>query len=195
MYTFNLQTLTPKVGSTSFIAIDGRGGSGKSTLAEVLSKQLHAEIIHVDDFMGWDTFDMWHPSLIQEVILPILNGAELLSYKRSSWGDDHHPEPIENQFVTKTMILEGVGSLRTELREYISYGIFVATPKEVCLERGIYRDTQTGKSVEEITEIWKKWQEAEDTYFKNDNPQTYADSVIDGTKPFHEEFLSRQRAL
>ena len=178
----------PKVGSTSFIAIDGRGGSGKSTLAKMLSKKLHAEIIHVDDFMGWNTLDSWLPSLIQDVFMPVLGGAEVLSYNRSSWGEDHYPEPIHNQFVTKTMILEGVGALRRELREYISLSIFVETPKEVCFERGVMRDVQAGKTVEEVSLLWNTWQKGEDEYFKKDTPKEYADVLIDGTQGFLQQF-------
>jgi len=192
MFTLNPKILHPKVCTTSFIAIDGRGGSGKSTLALILSKQLRAEIIHVDDFMGWDTFDQWHPSLIQDVFVPILQGRELLSYNRSSWDEGHHPEPVINQFVTKTMILEGVGSLRKELREYISLGIFVETPKEICFVRGYERDIQNGKNVEEITLLWKKWQDREDHYFKRNNPKECVDYVLDGTQDFLQQIVVTQ---
>lgn len=47
-----------KVGNTRFIAIDGHGGSGKSTLAKLLAKHFNAEIIHTDDFAGWDNPDL-----------------------------------------------------------------------------------------------------------------------------------------
>jgi uridine kinase len=85
------------------------------------------------------------------------------------------------------MILEGVRSLRAELREYISLGILVNTPREVCLERGISRDMQTGKSKEEVLRLWTDWLDAEDVYFAQGKPQSYANIVVDGTKPFEEQ--------
>ncbi|MCA9357345.1 hypothetical protein H6784_03630 [Candidatus Nomurabacteria bacterium] len=108
----------PKVGEVIFIAIDGHGGSGKSISAKLLSKKLQAEVIHTDDFSGWD-------NVIDKVFKPIINGAKTLSYQPISWWSGHHPQPITNQAVTKIMILEGVGSSRTELTDYISFNILL----------------------------------------------------------------------
>ena len=182
-----LQEKSPKVGKTTFMAVDGHGGSGKSSLAQLLAEKLDAEIIHTDDFASWDNPIEWHSVLIEKVFLPIQRGATSLSYDRSQWWDNHHPEPVQNQPVTKMMILEGVRSFRTELREYISLGIFVDTPREVCLERGIFRDVQTGKTKDEVLKLWTDWLDSEDTYFAKDEPQKYADVVVDGTKPFEEQ--------
>ena len=83
------------------------------------------------------------------------------------------------------MILEGVRSLRQEFRPYLSYGIFVDTPKEVCLQRGFERDRgQDGKSDDEIRQMWQQWYEKEETYIKQANPKEFADVVVDGTKSF-----------
>lgn len=112
--------LKPKVGSIVFIAIDGHGGSGKSTVAEFLSKKLGAEIIHTDDFAGWDNPENWWPLIIERVFDPIKNGNKTLSYPRSKWWETHNPEPVVDQPVTKIMILEGVTALRSEFRPYIS---------------------------------------------------------------------------
>ncbi len=85
------------------------------------------------------------------------------------------------------MILEGVSSSRGEFDDFISYRIFVDTPKDICLERGVNRDTGTGKSKEELTKMWEEWFDEEATYIKRDNPKEKADIVIDGTKPFEEQ--------
>src|SRR3989338_7420015 len=177
----------PKVGKVFFIAVDGHGGSGKSTLAAWLSKKLKAQIVHTDDFASWDNPFNWWPLVIKRVFEPIKNGAIILSYPRSKWGKRHHPEPVVNQPVTSVMILEGVSSLRKEFREYVSLGFFVDTPKKFCLQRGVERDTDTGKSSEEVMRIWNTWFEEEDVYIKRDNPKDYADIVIDGTKPLEDQ--------
>lgn len=177
-----------KVGKTRIIAIDGHGGSGKSTLAKMLSKQLNAEIIHTDDFAGWDNPENWWPLVIERVFEPIKNGATSLSYPRSKWWETHNPEPVINQPVTDIMILEGVSSLRKEFRPYLSLGIFVDTPIDVCLQRGFERDRgQDGKSDDEIKQMWQDWYKAENTYIARDDPQAFANLVLNGTEPFEEQ--------
>lgn len=182
-----LLSVKPKVGEVTFIAVDGHGGSGKSTLAKLLSEKLNAEIIHTDDFAGWDNPLNWWPNVIKEVFEPIKAGATSLSYQPASWWENHYPEPVENQPVTPVMILEGVSSSRKEFDDYISLRIFVDTPKDVCLARGIERDTGTGKSKDELTKMWEEWFDEEETYIQRDNPKEKADMVIDGTKPFEEQ--------
>lgn len=179
---------SPKVGNIRFIAVDGHGGSGKSTLAEMLAKQFNAEIIHTDDFAGWDNPENCWPLVIERVFEPIKNGASTLSYPRSKWWETHNPEPITNQSVTDIMILEGVSSLRKEFRSYISFGIFVDTPLEICLQRGFERDRgQDGKSDDEIKQMWEQWYEQEEVYIARDNPKGTADLILDGTKPFEQQ--------
>lgn len=175
----------PKVGNTRFIAIDGHGGSGKSTLAQMLAKQLKAEIIHTDDFASWDNPENWWPLVIEHVFTPIANGATSLNYPRSKWWETHNPEPVVNQSVTGIMILEGVSALRKEFRPCISFGIFVDTPKNVCLQRGFERDKrQDGKSDDEIKRMWLAWYDAEERYMKLHNPKTHANLILNGTKQF-----------
>ena len=187
----NLQKLLnkteSKVGKTLFIAVDGHGGSGKTTLAKWLSEKLGAEIIHTDDFAGWDNPLNWYPNVIEQVFEPISKDAKTLSYQPASWWENHHPDPVKDQSVTDVMILEGVSSSRSEFRDYISLSIFVDTPKDICLERGVNRDTGTGKSIEELTKMWEEWFAEEDVYIKRDNPKENADIVINGTKPFEEQ--------
>lgn len=180
--------MEPKVGKTRLIAIDGHGGSGKSTLAELLAKHFNAEVIHTDDFAGWDNPENWWPILIERIFEPIINGATTLNYPRSKWWETHNPEPVVNQPVTDVIILEGVSSLRKEFRPYISFGIFVDTPLDVCMQRGFERDRgQDGKSDDEIKQMWQDWYQKEEAYFNRDNPKEFAHLVLEGTKPFEEQ--------
>lgn len=179
-----LSAKPPRVGQVKFIAVDGHGGSGKSSLATLLAQRLGAQIIHTDDFASWDNPLNWWPLVIERVFTPIAGGAQTLSYPRSKWWENHHPEPVVDQPVTDIMILEGVSSLRKEFRPYLGLGIFVDTPETICLERGLARDAATGKSPEELTQIWQQWLQDENTYFDRDRPRDYADVIIDGTKSF-----------
>ena len=122
------RTLDYTFSGGNIYAITGPNGSGKSTLAELLANQYNAEIIHTDDFAGWDNPENWWPLVIERVFEPITNGATALSYPRSKWWETHNPVPVVDQPVTNIMILEGVTALRKEFRPYISLGIFVNTP-------------------------------------------------------------------
>lgn len=178
------------------IGVDGHGGSGKSTLASALARELGAEILHTDDFASWDNPVGWWPLLIEHALEPIARGARTLSYQRSKWWETHHPDPAVDQPVTPIMILEGVTALRREFRPYLSFGIFVDTPAEICLQRGFARDQGVdGKSDEEILAMWREWIAAEDAYIDGDDPVGYANVVVDGTKPFAEQFAEIVRAL
>jgi hypothetical protein len=65
--------------------------------------------------------------------------------------------------------------------------IFVDTPKELCLQRGLELDGATGKTKEELNQMWEQWFAEEDEYMQRDQPVSHADIVIDGTKPFEEQ--------
>ena len=184
-----LASKVPKVGEILFIAVDGHGGSGKSTFATWLGKNLSAEVVRQDDFASWDNPLNWWPLVIEKVFTPIQNGSKTISYARSKWWENHNPEPVvdqpvTNQPVTNPMILEGVSSSRREFRDYISLSIFVDTPEGLCLQRGIERDMSTGKTREELTQIWNEYLKEENEYIERDQPKIHADIVIDGTRPF-----------
>lgn len=178
----------PKVGEVFFIAVDGHGGSGKSTLGALLAKTMKADLIHTDDFAGFDNNPNWPNQLTKSIFIPILNGAKILNYERSKWWENHYPAPVSGQPVTRVMILEGVSSLRKEFRDFISLGIFVDTPRDICLRRGIERDKKVGLPKSELLELWKNWLDEEDKYFERDNPKDYAEIVVDGTQPFEKQF-------
>jgi uridine kinase len=182
-----LASKQPKAGATLFIAIDGRGGSGKSTLAKWLSEKLNAQVVRTDDFANWDNPLDWWPLVIERVFQPIQNGAQALNYPRSKWWQNHYPEPVVDQPVSDILILEGVGSSRKEFQDYVSFSIFIDTRKDICLQRGLERDSKVGKTREELRQMWEDWFEQEDKYFGQDQPQRRADIEIDGTTPFEDQ--------
>ncbi len=98
-----------------------------------------------------------------------------------------------NQQVTDITILEGVGALRSEFRRYLSLGVFVECTKEICLGRGVARDTAMGTE-EEITKLWETYFSDESAYFERDRPEEFADVVIDGTRSFTEQLAVARSA-
>ena len=192
---FNLESILesrpPKAGSTKVIGIDGHGGSGKSTLAAHLGERLGAEIVHTDDFASWDNPKDWWPLVIERIFEPLQSRARTLSYPRSQWWPGHEPESIVDQPVTGALILEGVGSLRREFRQFLSVAIFVSAPRAVCIERGTTRDAAMGAK-EEILEQWNRWFDDEVGYMAHDKPEQFADIVVYSTMPFEEQLTSAE---
>ncbi len=183
-----LESRPARAGSIKVIGIDGHGGSGKSTLARYLAGHLDAAIVHTDDFASWDNPKDWWPLLFEYVFDPLRSVVQTLNYPRSQWWPGHVPEPVVDQLITDALILEGVGSLRQEFRQCLSVAVFVDAPRQVCIERGTTRDAAMG-SREAVLERWNQWFDDELAYMARNDPEGYADIVVDGTAPFEDQFL------
>jgi uridine kinase len=158
---------------TRIVAIDGPGGAGKSSLAEGLARELDAPIIHTDDFASWDNPVDWWPALIAHALRPLAAGKPA-RFRTSNWGGEER-EPLEiapRDFV----ILEGVTASRVAFRPYLAYAIWIETPRELRLRRGLERDGAEARS------RWEKWLEGEDRYVSRERPAEYADCVLRGDR-------------
>jgi uridine kinase len=169
----------PPTMTTRVIAIDGPGGSGKSTLAERLSAALgHVPIVHTDDFASWETPLEWWPRLLTQVLEP-LAANQAARYQRYDWGTRSLAEWHEIP-PTTFVILEGVSASRDAFRPFLSYTIWVETPRNERLRRGLERD-----GVEALDQ-WQGWMAAEDDYIRREHPIEKADVIIDGTAAIEE---------
>ena len=161
--------------TTRIIAIDGPGGAGKTTLAERLAKELGgAQILRTDDFASWDNPVDWWPRLIEEVLKP-LSCNQPARYRRSVWGNEDDAdwaEVVPGAFV----ILEGVSASREAFRPFLTYSIWIETPRDVRLGRGLERNGEAARGQ------WEKWMAAEDAYLQRERPDDKADLVISGDK-------------
>jgi uridine kinase len=166
------------------IAIDGPGGSGKSFFAEKLSRLLKdTEVVHFDDFylprydpeIIGSNFDWCR--LIEQVLVPLTDHKKC-KYQVYNWITkelDGHKKLQDSKY----LIVEGVTSGRLELRKYLNFIIFVETPFDIRLNRGIERDGI------EIKDQWlNEWIPMEDKYFESSIHQTQSisDLVIDGAQ-------------
>jgi uridine kinase len=158
---------------TRIVAIDGPGGAGKSSLANCLAQELDAPIIHTDDFASWENPVDWWPGLITRALKPLAEGKPAC-YQPTSWGGEQTaPLLIEP---TPFVILEGVTASRQSFRPYLAYSIWIETPREVRLKRGLERDGEQARAQ------WEQWMEEEDRYIERERPAEHADHVLRGNQ-------------
>lgn len=163
-------------GPVRLVAVDGPGGAGKSTFASLLSDALGgAPVVHTDDFASWDDPLGWWPRMLEQVVEPLAAGARA-RYQRYDWPTatlaewiDLEPEPV--------VIIEGVSSGRAEWSEHLSVVVWVETPRDERLRRGLDRDGPDALA------DWEAWGAAEDAHYRNDPVRRRADVIVDGTVP------------
>jgi uridine kinase len=156
---------------TRIVAVDGPGGAGKSSLADRLAQELGAQVIRTDDFASWENPVDWWPQLLEHALEPLAAGRTA-RYQPASWGGEER-EPIVIE-PTGIVILEGVTASREAFRQYLAYSIWIETPREVRLRRGLERD---GADAEPQ---WDEWMEGEDRYIERERPAEHADVVLRG---------------
>ena len=153
------------------VAVDGPGGAGKSSLADWLAQELDAQVIRTDDFASWDNPVDWWPDLIELAFKPLAAGRPA-RYQPTSWGgEEREPLQIEPAAI---VILEGVTASRQAFRPYLAYSIWIETPRELRLQRGLERDGEHARPQ------WERWMEAEDRYIEKERPAERADVVLRG---------------
>ena len=173
-----VRAIEPRERLTKIVAIDGLGGSGKSELAKQLAAALaDAAVLHTDDFArpnvrGWD----WERMKAQ--VLAPLSRDEPGRYRRYDWKTDRLAEWHEVP-VGGTLVVEGVSSLRNELGKYWDLAIWVTAPYDLRLRRGIQRDGDAMRS--QWTDVWMP---EEQQYFEAQRPDTRADVIVDGSRPY-----------
>ncbi len=156
------------------VAIDGHGGAGKSTLAKRIAAALDgAPIVPTDDFASWDVPLDWWPRMLEQVLHPLANG-NLARYQRFDWATGGLAEWITVP-ASSHVVVEGVSSNRLAFAPYLSFAIWVATPRDVRLAHGIARDG------EEMRHRWEQWMAEEDRYVTDERPDDRADLVVAGT--------------
>lgn len=157
--------------TTRIIAVDGPGGAGKSSLASYLARVLGAPIVHTDDFASWDNPVDWWPEMIERVLLPLAAGRPA-RYTLSSWGDAEREEVVIEP--TDFVVLEGVTASRESFRPYLAYSIWVETPLDLRLRRGLHRDGDDARA------DWERWMAEEDAYVGRERPAERADVILPG---------------
>jgi uridine kinase len=157
---------------TRLVAIDGLGGAGKSTLAAELADELDAVVVHTDDFASWENPLDWWPALLEQVLEPLAAGRSA-RFVPNTWGGPERPT-VEID-AGGVVIVEGVTASREAFRPYLAFSIWVETPRETRLARGLARDG------EPMREQWEAWMASEDRYVERERPDEHADAVVSGS--------------
>jgi len=161
-------------GPVRLVAVDGPGGAGKTTFADRLAAVAGgAPIIHTDDFASADNPIDWWPRLLSDAIEPLTRG-EPARFRRYDWPSETFAEWITIE-PAPIIIIEGVSSGRSEWSRHLSYVIWIETPPQVRLTRGLERDGADALA------DWQSWMAAEDGHYARDPTRERADIRIDGS--------------
>lgn len=148
------------------IAIDGRGGSGKSTLGKELSTKLpNSKLVQLDGILG--DGELYTKENIEQ-------GFKIdFSENRSS---SEMIKAISN-YKTPVLIIEGCFSFKIPIN--FNFRIWVECDKSICYQRLVNRERADRLDIatELIILANTKYQECEDKYIKNYQPQEKANII------------------
>lgn len=173
------------------VAFDGPGGSGKSTIARQVSELLTASgcqtsILEADDLYrvmldadravlspaeGYEQYFDWQQL---EAGLTQLRAGQDFTYEPYNW-DAAEAAPAKVQVKAEGVVLvDGVYSLRRQLRDLYDLRVMVSTPRELRQSRQDARGENDPAWIE-------RWMAAEDFYVGRLAPHNSADLIVRGS--------------
>ena len=166
------------------IAIDGQCGSGKTTLAESIRQEFDALVIHMDDYFlppEMKTNDRLnepggnvHYERIKQEVFEHLQ-TDQITIQKFNCSTNQLEEPIKLG-LKNVVIIEGSYSLHRELRMFYDSKIFLKIDEETQLERIKKRSNEYL-----YQRFVKEWIPLENTYFKEENIESFADYIIENS--------------
>lgn len=168
----------PRCGRTAVVLVDGPAGSGKTTLAAVLGEAtrrtgVSCAVVHMDDlYAGWGGLREGGATLT--ALLRDLGAGRPPSYRRYDWLADAYAELVPVPAVD-VLIVEGVGSARSEHLHLVSVLVWVEEPDTAeRLRRGLARDGDQARG------HWERWMREESELFAEVGTRGRADVRVDG---------------
>jgi uridine kinase len=171
----------PTLGRGRLVCVDGPAGSGKTTLAAALRRTARdllpadgeVALVHMDNvYAGWAGLEAGMATVATSVVDPLRHGRPG-RYRRFDW---HAMAFAEERFVSPVdvLVIEGVGSAGAAYDDAITCLVWVETPTDVRLDRGLARDG------ERMRDHWLRWRDAEQAMFARERTRERADVVVDG---------------
>ena len=124
------KTIASAEGRVRLVGIDGCGGAGKTTFATRLSDVLRdvsaraerdTPVIHTDDFASHDEPVEWWPTMLHDVIEPLLRN-EPASYRPYDWVTRQRTDTVTVP-PAPVILIEGVGATRAAWRDKLAMRI------------------------------------------------------------------------
>ena len=158
------------------IAIDGPAGAGKTTLASNIHLALYpnytSTVIHMDDlYNGWDKALSSELTEVLSYIAQAHIKSQPISLSKFNWADSTF-SPAEAIDDAQLIILEGVGSGQSAIREYLSALIWIDIDESKGLSRVLERDG------EGIRNQMQKWLMTQEQHFALEKTENAADFVL-----------------
>ncbi len=167
------------------IAIDGGGGAGKSTLAAAIRDSLaNVSIVRVDDFYRplhddprardpeYAYLNHTDCARIRDAALLPLREGRAARYQPIEWTSGQPLGWVEVAS-KEIIVMEGVYSMRPELRDLVQVSLFVDTPRDLRRKRMADR-------IQKETGWIDRWMAAEDWYLEKIRPMESADLIVEG---------------
>ena len=158
------------------IAIDGPAGAGKTTLASNIHLALYpnftSTIIHMDDlYNGWEKALSVELTEVLSYIAQAHSQSQPISLSKFNWAESAF-SPAEAIDDAQLIILEGVGSGQSAIREYLSALIWIDIDESKGLSRVLERDG------EGIRNQMQKWLVTQEQHFALEKTENAADFVL-----------------
>lgn len=168
----------------TLVAVAGTGAAGKSTLARAIQQLAPNEVtvIEFDDFYRPSFSPRPEGELgagfewrrLREQVLEPLHAGRAARYQRYNWDTDEMGDWVDVPPHGIAMVA-GIYSSRAELAHFYDFVIWVDTPADLRLQRGIERDGEAAR------ERWlKEWIPDEEAFIAQDEPVGRADVRVFG---------------
>ncbi|MCW5942437.1 MAG: hypothetical protein KIS66_09415 [Fimbriimonadaceae bacterium] len=175
----------PPLGRPPILGISGFGGAGKSTFARTLADEIgNAVVVGADAFWrpdrdvrcaDWGAID--RDRLREEVLMPALGGRPV-RYRPADFVTGVLGEAVPVQ-TGATLIVEGIGLFHPGLNGLFDLTVWLDTPFEVALARGMERDRKE-YGVDHDARWTEVWGPNDLDYFAAYEPRARADLIVAG---------------
>jgi uridine kinase len=162
--------------SLLLVGIGGHGASGKTTLARAIAGRIaDVQVVSTDEFYNGQSFEL--DRLLTDVIRVLASGRNA-TYKAWDWSLNR-PNELRTLRPQGVVLIDGVCALDQRFRDYEALRIWVNTPPEVRLARGVARDGEASR------DKWiNVWFPNERSYVERDQPMQCAHMIVNGNMPF-----------